>query len=274
MKTLTLYILFVATYSISFAVPRVAVLPFDPLMDSTYDAWGDQVTVLNYRRALQEFLISELGQSDRISVIELSTRVKSLSEAIDAARSVNADFAVIGTYAELPTGIRADARLVDVALGDVPLGYQASASAGRWADLSDVARELAAQLSGLLDTSSSTRRESKSRLVFEGERASLGYPEDSFARLIIEVNSPAPKIELGGENRLKRCSVKDRSLNDGTRPTLSCYSADVEPGRLDVKVEQRGYYGHTETLNLAAGKVYRLMVELEKMAFQTVPAAK
>ncbi len=115
-------------------------------MDSTYNIWGDQVKVLNYQLALQSFLVSEFTQSVNVEVEKIDNPVKSVSEAIEVARKAQADFAVIGTIAELPTAIRGDAQLVDVALGQVPRGYQASSTAVRWEDLSAVADDLANQL--------------------------------------------------------------------------------------------------------------------------------
>lgn len=253
------------------ARPRVVVFPFDPVMDSTYNLWGDQVKVLDYQLALQSFLISELAQTGVADIVKSDSPAKSPSAAIESAKKLEADFAVIGTFAELPTAIRGDAQLVDVALGEVPRGYQASATGNRWEDLSYVAESLADQLLSFLSGSSTIRRESQSRLVIEGDRVALGYDPIDRPHLIIEVNSPAPKITLSDGTKMKRCSVRDRSLAEGTQNTQICYSAEVSPGDLAVQIDQRGYYGHSETLSLAPGKVYRLVVDLNKMSFQASP---
>lgn len=274
MKSLALIVLSLVFYAVSIGAPRVAVFPFEPLMDSTYNIWRDQVKVLDYQLALQSFLVSDLISRDDMEAVKIDKPVKSVSEAVAAAKAVNADFAVIGSYAELPTAIRGDAQLIDVALGDVPRGYQASATASNWEDLSAVADELANQLIGLIKSSSTARIEPRSRLAVEGDRDALGFPPSAQAHLLIEVNSPAPKISLSDGSTMKRCSVKDRSLAAGTQPSQICYSADVRAGEIVITIDQRGYYGHKETVSLTEGKVYRLIVELEKMSFQSVPTPK
>ncbi len=272
MLRVMLYILVVGLYALpSLALPRLIVFPFQPVMDSTYNLWGDQVKVLDYQLALQSFLISDLTRSTVVEVEKSDKPVKSVAEAAELARGSGADFAVIGTFAELPTTIRADAQLVDVALGENPRGYQASSTAGRWEDLSAVASDLAGQLISFAAGSSTIRRESVSRLVLEGDRAALGYDPDVRPHLVIEVNSPAPKITLSDGSQMKRCSVRDRSLAEGTQNTQICYAADVTSGDLIVKIDQRGFYAHEETLSLSPSKVYRLMVNLEKMNFQATP---
>lgn len=272
MNKILLTSLIVAVYSLScLAVPKVVVFPFDPVMDSTYNIWGDQVKVLNYQLALQSFLVSEFTQSVTVEVEKIDNSVKSVSEAIEVARKAHADFAVIGTFAELPTAIRGDAQLVDVALGQVPRGYQASSTAVRWEDLSAVADDLANQLLSFITGSSTIRSESVSRLVIEGDRVALGYDPSTQPHLVIEVNSPAPRITLGDGAKMKRCSVRDRSLAEGTQNTQICYAADVTSGELPITIDQRGYYGHQETVSLSPGKVYRLIVELQPQTFQANP---
>ena len=254
------------------AAPRIAVFRFAPLMDSTYNWWGDQVKVLNYQQALHGFLASDMRSDTRFEVVSIDKEVCTVPEAVAAAREAKADFAVIGTYAELPTAIRADAQLVDIGLGAVPRGYQASASAGRWDDLSDVAASLAIQLLNMTGASSTPRSESVSHLVLEGDRAALGFGAGSQVRLVVEINSPAPKVTLSKGSVLKRCSAMDRSLAEGTQHSQICYSGDVPAGEQSISISQRGYYGHEESLNLVPGKVYRLIVELQPMSFQAVPS--
>lgn len=253
------------------AVPKIAVFPFQPLMDSTYDWWGDQVKVLNYQKALHGFLVADLRQDARFEVVAMANSLGAQSAALAEAKAAGADFAVIGTYAELPSSIRADAQLIDVGLGDVPRGYQASATAGRWEDLSEVSQSLAGQLLSMVTGSATPRRESVSRLVLEGERAALGFPASSNARLVVEVNSPSPKVSVSSGVPFKRCSVLDRSLSDGSAASQICFVADVPAGEQLVSIAQRGYYGHEESLSLSPGKVYRLVVELQPMSFQAVP---
>ncbi len=274
MKLISLCSLILVGYTLAFAVPKVAVFPFQPVMDSTYNILGEQVSVLDYQLALQSFLVSDFTQRSDMEVIRVDKSPKSVTDALAEAKSVEADFAVIGTYAELPTAIRGDAQLIDVALGQVPRGYQASATASGWSDMSALANELAIQLVGLVKSSSTVRSESMSRLIVEGDRIALGYEPGPSAHLLIEVNSPAPKITMSSGVTLKRCSVKDRSLAAGTQPSQICYSAEVPAGSVDIQIDQRGYYSHTETVNLTSGKVYRLVVDLEKMSFQSVPTPK
>ncbi len=256
------------------AVPKIAVFPFEPLMDSTYNWWGDQVMVLNYQKALHGFLVADLRQDVRFEVVALAGASGVLSSSLAEAKAAGADFAVIGTYAELPSSIRADAQLIDVGLGDVPRGYQASATAGRWEDLSEVSRSLADQLLLMAAGSATPRRESVSRLVLEGERDALGFAASSNARLVVEVNSPSPKVRISSGAAFKRCSVLDRSLADGSAASQICFVADVPPGEQSVSIAQRGFYGHEESLSLSPGKVYRLVVELQPMSFQTVPGRR
>ena len=274
MKSICLIILSLVVYTATHGATKVAVFPFEPLMDSTYNIWRDQVKVLDYQLALQSFLLSDFISRDDMDDVKIDKPVKSLAEAVVAAKAVEADFAVIGTYAELPSAIRVDAQLIDVALGDVQRGYSASASAASWVDLSAVADEVASQLIGLIKSSSTARRDSRSRLIVEGDRNALGFPPSTQAHLLIEVNSPAPKITLSNGATMKRCSVKDRSLAAGTQPSQICHSADVGAGEIRIAIDQRGYYGHKELVSLSEGKVYRLIVELEKMSFQSVPAQK
>lgn len=267
-RTLWISILVTALYSTALATPKVVVFPFEPLMDSTYDIFGDQVKVLDYQLALQSFIISDLTQSVDVEVVKFDDKSYTVSEAIAKAKSVEADFAVIGTFAELPTAIRGDAQLIDVALGKVPRGYQTSSTAGRWEDLSFVARDLATQLLGLISNSSSTQAQSLSRLIVEGNRLDLGYEPSAEARLIVEINSPAPKVTLSTGAALKRCSTRDRSNSERTDGGQICYSGDVPAGNQIIQVDQRGYFAHKEDLSLASGKVYRLIVELRPMNFQ------
>lgn len=274
MKSLGLIILSLVVYTATHAVPKVVVFPFEPLMDSTYNIWRDQVKVLDYQLALQSFLLSDFISRDDMDAVKIDKSMKSVADAVTAAKAVEADFAVIGTYAELPSAIRVDAQLIDVALGDVPRGYSASASAPSWVDLSAVVDEVASQLIGLIKSSSTARLDSRSRLIVEGDRNSLGFPPSTQAHLLIEVNSPAPKITLSNGAPMKRCSVKDRSLAAGTQPSQICYSGDVGAGEIEITIDQRGYYGHKESISLSEGKVYRLVVELEKMSFQAAPTPK
>ncbi len=274
MKSLGLIFLTLAVYTASMALPRVAVLPFEPLMDSTYNIWGNQVKVMEYRLALQSFLMSDFMSRDDLEPVKIDKPARSIAEAVAAAKAVEADFAVVGTYAELPTAIRVDAQLIDVALGEIPRGYAASAAAPSWVDLSAVTDDVASQVISLIKSSSTVRRESRSRLIVEGDRNSLGFPPGTQAHLLIEVNSPSPKISLSNGATMKRCSVKDRSLASGTQPSQICYSTDVGAGEIEISIDQRGYYGHKETISLSEGKVYRLVVELEKMSFQAVPTPK
>ncbi|MBK6767003.1 MAG: hypothetical protein IPG71_12095 [bacterium] len=272
MKKTLLSVLIVAVCATSgFSVPKVVVFPFQPVMDTTYNIWGDPVKVLNYQLALQSFLVSDFAQSVDVEVEKSDLAVKTVNEAIEIARRSEADFAVVGTFAELPTAIRGDAQLADVALGQVPRGYQASSTASRWEDLSAVADDLAQQLLSFISGSSTIRSESASRLILEGDRVALGYDPGNQPHLVVEVNSPAPKITLGDGTQLKRCSVRDRSLAEGTQNTQICYAGEVSAGELTVQIDQRGYYGHSETLSLSPGKVYRLVVELNKMSFQAAP---
>ncbi|MCB1059559.1 MAG: hypothetical protein KDB65_04965 [Calditrichaeota bacterium] len=268
MKTLWATFLIAVFCGSASALPKVAVFPFQPLMDSTYDVWGDQVKVLNYQLALQSFIVSDLTRSTDVEVVKIDDLAFNVEAALEKAKVVEADFAVIGTFAELPTAIRGDAQLVDVSLGKVPRGYQTSSTAGRWEDLSYVARDLADQLLGLISSSSSTTAESISRLIIEGNRLDLGYGPSSDARLIVEVNSPAPKVSLSSGATLRRCSIRDRSNSERTDGGPICYSGDVPSGEQTIQIEQRGYYGHKDDLSLAPGKVYRLIVELQPMNFQ------
>lgn len=271
MKTMCLMMLAAALYTTALSRPLVVIYPFESLTDSTYNIWRDKIGVLDYQRALQTFLYSNLMSRIDIEVVKAESLSSGENEAVAAAKLMQADFAVVGSYAELPTAIRVDAQVIDVALGKVPRGYQASSVATSWDGLSGVADDLAAQLIELILSSTSARRESQSLLVLEGDRSSLGYSPGTEAMLIIEVNSPAPEISLSNGVELKRCSVKDRSLAAGTQSSQICYSAEVAAGKVEIAIDQRGYYGTKESVSLLEGKVYRLIVQLESMSFQTVP---
>jgi len=271
MRILALSCLIVALYgATAMAIPRVVVFPFEPLMNETYDFWGKQTDALDYQLAFQSFIVSDLSHNPDLEVTKFDDFVKSDSAAIAVARSMKADFAVIGSIAELPASFRADARVLDVALGSMPRGYVASATATRWEDVSGAAAEVSRQILELLSASATVRNEPRGRLVLEGDRIALGYESAELAHLIVEVNSPAPKVLVSGAT-MKRCSVRDRSLADGTQPGQACYSGDIPAGSASVKIEQRGYLGYEEELNLQAGKVYRFIVELEPLNFRGAP---
>lgn len=264
----------------AFAEPAVVVLPFDPVMDSLYVPLGGKESILDYRRALQEMLTVNLGKYVEIRIVEPALvteyiKNKQLSPASwnnpalagRIASDLSADYAIIGTYGEYSNEIRADARIVIAATADVPPGNMASATARLWQDLPTVADKLAAAIVPIVTASGRVRPTSKGVLYPEGDLAAYdptGTAAPDKARLVVWINAPAPVFELTPSAQFQRCERVD--LMDAPiekQRAMSCRSALVPGGPFTLKVTHRGYLPYVEELNLAAGKAYRLEINLK-----------
>ncbi|MFZ5432331.1 MAG: hypothetical protein ACOZB3_01015 [Calditrichota bacterium] len=274
-----LLFLLLAITSIAVAEPTVVVLPFDPIMDSLYTYNGKE-SILDYRPALQQMLTSDMGKYSEIWTIELSDldhyiksknlhpdRWDNLNLAAQIATDLNADYAVIGTYGEFSREIRVDARIVVAASAEVPPGFTASATVSLWDDLPTAANRISAQIIPILTASGRLRPTSKGVLFPEGDISAYdpaGDTPPNVARLVIWVNTPAPEVESTPVASFERCERIDRmNIPPESQRTKACKYALLTPGKVELRVTQRGFLPYVETLNLAAGKVYRLEVNLK-----------
>jgi TolB-like protein len=260
------------------AEPTVVVLPFDPVVDSVYGAYGDKQSVLDYRPSLQQMIATELGKRQEILVIETADLDRYLKEhphsdlwndpaaAAQLASALGADYALIGTYGEFTKEIRVDARVVVAATGDVPQGNTVSAVASVWEDLPTAASRISEGVMPILLASGLLRPTSKAVLYPEGELAAYDPNRSAApgtARLVIWVNAPAPAITSAPSLEFLRCDRIDFMNTPAEKQrTHACRVAVVPAGPVHLRVAHRGYLPYDENLELAAGKAYRLEVEL------------
>jgi TolB-like protein len=261
------------------AEPAVVVLPFEPVMDSVYGYYGEKQSVLDYRPALQQMLTTELGKRQEIRVIEPADLERYLKEhpqsdhwndpalAARVATALGADYALIGTYGEFTKETRVDARVVVAATGDVPQGNTVSAVASVWEDLPTAASRISEGVMPILLASGLLRPTSKGVLYPEGNLSAYDPNRSAApgtARLVIWVNAPAPAITSTPSLDFARCDRIDvmNILNEKQR-THACRMAVVPGGAVHLRVAHRGYLPYEESLDLAAGKAYRLEIELK-----------
>ena len=261
------------------AEPAVLVLPFDPVMDSVYGYYGEKQSVLDYRPALQQMITTELGKRQEIRVIETADLERYLKEhpqadhwndpalAARIATALGADYALIGTYGEFTKEIRVDARVVVAATGDVPQGNTVSAVASVWEDLPTAASRISEGVLPILLASGLLRPTSKGVLYPEGDLSAYD-PNHSAApgsaRLVIWVNAPAPAITSTPPLDFARCDRIDvMNIPNEKQRTHACRVAVVPAGAVHLRVAHRGYLPYEESLELAAGRAYRLEVELK-----------
>ena len=64
------------------------ILPFDPIMDSVYGYYGGKESILNYRNALEQMLVTELGNHEEIWVIEPARLENALSRSKATAHTL------------------------------------------------------------------------------------------------------------------------------------------------------------------------------------------
>jgi TolB-like protein len=261
------------------AEPAVVVLPFDPVMDSTYGYYGEKQSVLNYRPALQQMIATELGKHEEIRVIESADLDQYLKEhpkadkwnsplvAARVATALGADYALIGTYGEFTTEIRVDARVVVAATADVPPGNTVTALASAWEDIPTAATRISEGVLPILLASGLLRPSSKGMLYPEGELSSYDPNRTGTAgtaRLAIWVNAPAPAITSMPTVEFSRCDRIDlMNIPKEKQRTSACRVAVVPSGSVHLRVAHRGYLPYEETLDLAAGKAYRLEIDLK-----------
>lgn len=278
MRTMIVTILLLATCVLASETrSKVVVLPFDRLMSETYDIFGDKTETLEYQAALHSFIIGELAQHPELLVVtasEVSAQLGKVEKfedeslALKVAESLEADFVVIGSFAELPTGIRSDTRIVDRVRKSVPRGFVAGASVHGWGDLSQLAQALSAELYARISTAISARQPSLSNLVLEGPVDQMGYrnpPPPGAARLIIMCSVPTAKITSLEGDKFKRCDLTERSSGNSSDDFPLCKSADIPEGFVTVQIEARMHKPFSESLELKAGQVYRLNVDLAKV---------
>lgn len=266
--------------SIAFAEPAVVVLTFDAVMDSVYGYYGEKQSVLNYRIALQQMITTDLGKYEQIRVIELNDLSNAISKLkIDAkswndpklaaliANEVKADYAIIGTYGEYTKQIRVDARIVPAATGDVPPGYTVTATTSLWDDLPTAASRIVSGILPIITASGTLRPTSKGVLFPEGDLSAYdpnGTTIPGTARLVILVNAPAPAINTTPLAEFKRCDRIDlMNIPKEQQLKEACRFAVVPTGQIKLRVAQRGFLPYEDVLDLAAGKAYRLEVNLK-----------
>jgi len=277
MKCCAIALALICLTVVSYAQPRVAVLPFDPVMDSLYAFQGKE-SILDYRKALQEMIATDLSKGTDIRVIELSDinnlvkREHLIPElwndvhvASQIASALGADYAVVGTYGEYSRQIRVDTRIVIPASSEVPPGYSATGVAKAWEDLPTAASQVGEQIRAILVANASVRPVSQAILYPEGDLAAFGLTGDTYAgksRLVVWVNAPAADVEAAGVT-FQRCDRIDlveppEHYRDG-----ACKLAMLSAGQVTVKVNHRGFLPCEESLTLARGKAYRLEVRLQ-----------
>ena len=265
------------------AEPRVAVLPFDMIVDSAYGYYDDKISLLNYGNALQQMISTNLSTRIELNVIELARVTEQmqgrrqskwndpqLAAAIGSA--LGADYVVTGSYGEFASEIRVDARLVNVASGDVPPGFVVTETVKLWEDLPTAAERISEQILPLILEGARIRAVSRAILYPEGDvdiydpRAGI---DPSKARLIVWVNAPAPAIESSPAVSFARCERIDlMDVAADYQKTHACRVATMPAGRVELTVSHRGYLPYRETLTLAAGKAYRLEVDLKEIEVQ------
>ena len=279
-----IYTLFSLTECI--AEPRVLVLPFDPIIDSTYNIYGEQVPILDYQPALQTMINSNLGKREEIRVIERARyeeliQAKPLKPSLwndpalaaELGNELGADFVVIGNYGEFPSEIRVDARIAIPATADVPPGYSFTANGHLWEDLPTLADRISAQIIAKIIAEGNIRPVSKGVLLPEGDLADFdlaGVTPANKARLTVWVDAPAPKVSANdGTIQFERCKRIDlMNASPEKMRGQSCKFAVLPSGKVEVQINHRGYLPYRETLNLAEGKAYRLEVKMKVVETQ------
>jgi hypothetical protein len=268
------------------AEPRVLILPFDPIIDSTYNIYGEQVPILDYQSALQTMIVSNLGKRTEIRVIERVELEKLISQkslrpafwndpllASELGTKLGADFVIIGNYGEFPSEIRVDARIAIPATADVPVGYSLSANGSLWDDLPTIADRISALIVEKVIAGGTIRPVSKGILYPEGDLADFdlaGKTPDKMARLVVWTNAPAPSVRVGDSKiEFKRCERID--LMDASAEKVkdqACKVALIPSGKIHIRVDNRGYLPYGDILDLSAGKAYRLEVDLKVVETQ------
>ncbi|MBU1636213.1 CsgG/HfaB family protein [bacterium] len=270
----------------SAAEPRVLVLPFDPIMDSTYNILGEQVPILNYQSALQTMINTNLGKREEIRVIERARyeeliKVRPVKPSLwndpelaaELGNELGADFVVIGNYGEFPSEIRVDARIAIPATGDVPPGYSFTANGHLWDDLPTLADRISAQIIEKILAEGNIRPVSKGILMPEGDLADFdlaGTTPANRARLTVWVDAPAPHVIAdNGAIQFERCQRIDlMNVSPDKMKHEACRYAILPSGQVEVSITHRGYLPYREVLSLAEGKAYRLEVKMKVIETQ------
>jgi hypothetical protein len=234
------------------AEPRVVVQPFEMIVDSTYGTYDNKIALLDYGHALQTMIRSNLSQHREVIVDTSMTR---------------ADYVVTGSYGEFSSEIRVDAQVRPIGIKEVLPGNSFSVVVSRWEDLPSAADQVTEQILPILLASGRMRPTSRGVLYPEGDVGSYAPQrpsDDSTARLIVWVNSPAPEISASPVAEFRRCERIDLVGVPGEyQKDHACRVAELRPGTVDVTITNRGFLPYRETLTLSAGKAYRLEVELQ-----------
>jgi TolB-like protein len=267
------------------AEPTVLVLPFDPLLDSTYTYYGGKESILDYRNAIQQMLITELSKHEEIWVVEPS-RLKAIVQesgntpehwnhpalAAQFAASANADYAIIGTYGEFTQEIRVDARVVIAATGEVPPANNVTATAKIWDDLPTAVSKIAEQLIPIITASGSLRPTSKGYLYPEGGLVAYDPNRTAAAgssRLVVWINAPAPVVSADGSATFARCDRIDlMNIPRDYQRNHACRMAILPAGSVHLRITHRGYLPFEDVLSLAPEKAYRYEVNLQPIETQ------
>ena len=280
MKSILIICAFLISTISVLAEPAVVVLPFDPVIDSIYGYYGDKQAILDYRNALQQMISTDLGKHEEIRVVELTELENTIAKlqlnprrwndpkvAAQVAADLKADYAIIGTYGEYTKEIRVDARIVPAATGDVPPGNTVTATAVIWEDLPTAATRIVAGILPIVTASGLARPTSKGVLFPEGELASYDpnrTAKPGTARLVLWTDAPAPAITATPSVEFVRCDRIDlMNTSKEKQRNNACRVAVLPSGSVHLRVADRGFLPYEETLNLAAGKAYRLEINLQ-----------
>lgn len=275
-----LILIFIAT--VAYAEPKVVVLPFDPVTDAVYDFFGGKQPTIDYRNAVQQMLITELGKRQEIRVIELAALEKYLKEtatrperwndpeiASKIGAALGADYVVIGSYGEYSREIRIDARVAIVATMEVPPGNTVTAITRVQEDIPTAATRMAEQVIPIVIASGHIRATSKGVLYPEGDVADFdptGKLSKEMCRVAVWVNAPAPEIISTPKAEFTRCERVDLlNIPAEKQRKSTCRVANLPAGKVSLKVIHRGFLPYAEDLNLTPGKAYRLEVKLEEV---------
>ena len=269
------------------AEPKVAVLPFDMLVDSAYGYYDDKISLLNYGAALQEMITTNLSRQIELIVYDVSEIREAMKHvnpgpviqkhtspfyAARVGERLGADYVVTGSYGEFSSEIRVDARVVTVATSDVQPGNIAVASVSLWEDLPTAADRISEQVFTILTAGGRVRQVSRGVLFPEGDLdiydPRMGT-DVNVARVIVWVNAPAPALESAPAGKFWRCERIDlMDVPADFQKSHSCRVATLPAGPVEITITHRGYLPYRETLTLAGGKAYRLEVELKEIEYR------
>jgi hypothetical protein len=156
---------------------------------------------------------------------------------------------------------------VVAATGDVPQGNTVSAVASAWEDLPTAATRTSEGVLPILLASGLLRPTSQGVMYPEGDLSAYDPNRSAApgtARLVIWVNAPAPAITSTPSLDFARCDRIDvMNIPKEKLRNEACRVAVVPAGEVRLRVAHRGFLPYEESLDLAAGKAYRLEVDLK-----------